>query len=193
MDGPYGGISFDLGRYEHVLLVAGGAGITFTIGVLDDIIGRIVRHGRKGGERTTKIEFAWCVKSFGRFCLLGTPWCSYFIIGCIRWFTSQLADIAAAAEADESISLHMKFFVTCLCDPEAITPIVNSEITIVKPSIPELLEQFVSGASHGHGGIGVATSGPESLVAEARNSIATLGVKIAHLGGISLHTEVFSL
>ena len=66
IDGPYGGISFDLGRYEHVLLVAGGAGITFTLGVLDDLIGRIVRLGRRGGERTRRVEFAWCIRSFGQ-------------------------------------------------------------------------------------------------------------------------------
>jgi len=65
IDGPYGGVTFDLGRYENVLLFAGGAGVTFTIGVLDDIIGRIVRLKRRDGERTRRIEFAWCVKSFG--------------------------------------------------------------------------------------------------------------------------------
>ena len=65
IDGPYGGLSFDLGRYENVLLFAGGAGVTFTMGVLDDIIGRVVRLKRRDGERTRRIEFAWCVKSFG--------------------------------------------------------------------------------------------------------------------------------
>ncbi len=65
IDGPYGGMSFDLGRYENVLLFAGGAGVTFTMGVLDDIIGRIVRLKRRDGERTRRIQFAWCVKSFG--------------------------------------------------------------------------------------------------------------------------------
>jgi len=177
IDGPYGGISFDLGTYEHVLLVAGGAGITFTLGVLDDLVGRIVKLGRRGGERTRKIEFAWCIKSFG----------------CIRWFESQLEDIAAAAARDPSLELHMKFFVTCLCDPEAVPGIANSEVTIEKPSISHLLHQFVTGAEQGAGGVGVATSGPESLVSEARNSVAKLGMKAARLGGIALHTEVFSL
>jgi ferric-chelate reductase len=65
IDGPYGGISFDLGRYDNVFLVAGGAGVTFTIGVLDDLVGRIIRRGRRDGERTTKIQFVWCIKSFG--------------------------------------------------------------------------------------------------------------------------------
>lgn len=65
LDGPYGGCSIDLGEHETALLFAGGSGITFTLGVLDDIVGRVVRKGRKGGERTKRIEFAWCVRSFG--------------------------------------------------------------------------------------------------------------------------------
>jgi ferric-chelate reductase len=67
VDGPYGGCSIDIGKYESVLLVAGGSGVTFTLGLLDDIVGRCIRLGRRGGERTRKIEFAWCVRSFGQF------------------------------------------------------------------------------------------------------------------------------
>lgn len=67
IDGPYGGSSIDLGRYESVLLFAGGSGATFTIGLLDDIVGRCVKLGRRGGEKTRRIEFAWCIRSFGAF------------------------------------------------------------------------------------------------------------------------------
>ena len=65
LDGPYGGCSIDLGEYETVLLVAGGSGVTFTLALLDDLVGRIVSLGRIGGERTRRIEFAWCIRSFG--------------------------------------------------------------------------------------------------------------------------------
>lgn len=88
MDGPYGGCSLDLGEYETVLLLAGGAGVTFTLGMLDDIVGRCVRLGRPNGERTRRIEFAWCIKSFGEFFtppLLATTSGFYF---CIRKVTS---------------------------------------------------------------------------------------------------------
>lgn len=115
------------------------------------------------------------------------------ITGSIRWFESQLEDIAAAAARDASLEVHMTFFVTCLCSPEAVPDIANSTVTIEKPSITRLLEQFVTGAAHSTGGVGVATSGPESLVSEARNSVAGLGIKAAKLGGIALHTEVYSL
>ena len=70
IDGPYGGCSVDLGEYESVLLVAGGSGATFTVGVLDDIVARCVKAGRKGGERTRRIEFVWCVRSFGELVFL---------------------------------------------------------------------------------------------------------------------------
>lgn len=70
IDGPYGGCSIDLGRYETVLLFAGGGGATFTIGLLDDIVGRCVKLGRRRGEKTRRIEFAWCIRSFGAFMTL---------------------------------------------------------------------------------------------------------------------------
>lgn len=63
MDGAYGGCSIDLGFYESLLLVAGGSGVTFTLGMLDDIVARCVKLGRKNGERTRRIEFAWCIRS----------------------------------------------------------------------------------------------------------------------------------
>ena len=66
LDGPYGGSGVDLGEYESVFLVAGGSGITFTVGLLDDIVGRCSRLERAGGERTRAIEFVWCIRSFGK-------------------------------------------------------------------------------------------------------------------------------
>ena len=64
-DGPFGGCSLDLGEYESVFLVAGGAGVTFILGLLDDLVGRIVRRQRERGERTRRVEFAWAIRSYG--------------------------------------------------------------------------------------------------------------------------------
>jgi ferric-chelate reductase len=87
----------------------------------------------------------------------------------------------------------MRFFVTCLCDPEAVQAIPNSEISMEKPSISNMLEESFASMNSGPGGVGVAASGPEGLVAEARNSVAKLGARAARMGGIALHTEVFCL
>lgn len=72
IDGPYGGCSIDLGEYESVLLVAGGSGATFSISMLDDIVKRCAGV-RKGGEKTKRIEFVWCVKSFGEYLVNSLP------------------------------------------------------------------------------------------------------------------------
>jgi len=70
IDGPFGGCSLDLGEYETVLVVAGGAGVTFGLGLLDDLVGRIVRHQRGRGERTRRIKFAWAIRYYGAWFLL---------------------------------------------------------------------------------------------------------------------------
>lgn len=67
IDGPYGGCTLDLGEYENVLLTGGGAGVTFILGLLDDLVGRIVRHRRGRGERTQRVEFEWAVRSYGKW------------------------------------------------------------------------------------------------------------------------------
>jgi ferric-chelate reductase len=115
-------------------------------------------------------------------------------IGCIDWFSHQLSEIATAALEDSSLSLHIKFFVTCLCDPEAAPVIPNSEVMTIRPSIHDLLVPLIDGEHASTEGLAVASSGPESLVNETRNAVAKVGPsKLAALGGVALHTEAFSL
>jgi NAD(P)H-flavin reductase len=65
LDGPYGGPTCDAGAYGRVLFVSGGSGVTATLGLLDDLVGRCVRRTRATGERTKHIEWVWCVRSAG--------------------------------------------------------------------------------------------------------------------------------
>lgn len=72
--------------------------------------------------------------------------------------------------------------------------IPNSEVTIVRPSIYDLLVPFIDGEHATTEGLAVASSGPESLTGETRNAVAKIGPsKVAALGGVALHTEVFCL
>ncbi|KAF8587338.1 iron reductase [Ramaria rubella] len=184
MDGPYGGSTVDIGEYESALLISGGSGATFTLGLLDDIVGRVVNAKRKGGERTKRVEFAWCIKSFGS----------------ISWFSPMLLDIANKVQGS-SLELHIQIFVTCLCDPEAVPVIPNCDVTIEKPNVAHLLEPFLTqrtdveaSARGGDGGVAVAVSGPESLTSEAQNVIARVSAaRTRKMGGLALHTEIFSL
>ncbi|KAF9219855.1 iron reductase, partial [Gyrodon lividus] len=195
LDGPYGGSSVDLGQFESVLLVAGGSGVTFTLGLLDDIVARCVKLGRPKGERTRRIEFAWCIRSFGN----------------IAWFAPMLMDIANTASRS-SINLHISIFVTCLCDPESIAPIPNCDVVMIRPSVYALLQDLTTplcssasassveeqaektttqfGWSGQGGGVAVCASGPESLTAEVQNAVARLGVmRGIEVGGVAIHVE----
>ncbi len=202
LDGPYGGSSIDLGEYESVLLFAGGSGATVTVGLLDDIVGRCVKHGRRNGERTRRVSFVWCVRSFG----------------CIEWFAPMLAEIAAIADASTTLDVHVVVYVTCLCNPEAVPRIANSDVIVGRPAVREALEGLVAppvgkkvtGADVDEdeesameesklgwvglgGGVGVVASGPESLTREASNAVARLSMaRGRELGGVALHTEMFT-
>jgi len=184
LDGPYGGPSIDCADYETVLLIAGGSGITFTLALLDDLVGRVVRLGRCRGERTKRIEFAWCIRGFGN----------------ISWFAPQLQDIATMA-ANSSIDLNISIFVTCLCDPEAVPRIPNSIVTVGKPTVQKIIQPVLNcddvekGVSSGvGGGLAVAVSGPESLSTEARNAIASMTMsQRRRFGKVDIHTEVFAV
>ncbi|KAJ3833437.1 hypothetical protein F5878DRAFT_546583 [Lentinula raphanica] len=207
LDGPYGGCSLDLGQYETVLLIAGGSGATFTIGVLDDIVGRCARLGRPNNERTRRIEFVWCLRSYAG----------------INWFTSLILPIANVVADCPDLDLHISVYVTCLCNPEAVPSIPNSDVLMLaqRPDTSKILldlttppmrkgecccadgsddEDVKSDASAKlqwvglGGGIAVCVSGPGSLTREASNAVAKLSLlRGIELGGFGLHTEVFSV
>lgn len=52
-------------------------------------------------------------------------------------------DIATLA-ASSDLSLHISVYVTCLCNPEAIPPIPNCDVTIVRPSIYKVLLDIIT-------------------------------------------------
>ena len=140
------------------------------------------------------------------------------IAGSIDWFAPMLMDIANTA-AGTSLDLHISVFVTCMCNPEAIPPIPNSDVTIIRPSVHGLLKDLLTPPSSKNpsidieegageksseslklnwvglgGGVAVCASGPETLIREAHNAVARIGTKRGvELGGIALHTELFSL
>ncbi|KAL0570684.1 hypothetical protein V5O48_011272 [Marasmius crinis-equi] len=61
LDGPYGGVGHDLSIYEHVLLFAGGTGVTFTLPALQDL----VRKSNAGDVVCNSIELVWSVREEG--------------------------------------------------------------------------------------------------------------------------------
>lgn len=124
-----------------------------------------------------------------------------------------------AASPSSSLDLHISIFVTCLCNPEAIPPIPNSDVSIDRPSVHKLLDELFTPPSSPSetdndseigegiantsaklkwvglgGGVGICACGPESLTREAANAVARLGMlRGVELGGVALHTELFAV
>lgn len=57
VEGPYGGLGYEEMGQENVLLVAGGSGMSFVVGVLDECVGQRIKSGRGG-----KIEVVWAIR-----------------------------------------------------------------------------------------------------------------------------------
>ena len=117
----------------------------------------------------------------------------------------MIMDIVDAV-ANSSLHLHISLFVTCQCGD--LPPIPNTTITGTRPNVRQLLAHVISptsgeddmegeGGREGvicQGGVGVCASGPETLTREAANAVAILApTHGTRVGGIGLHTEVFSL
>lgn len=135
LDGPYGGCSLDLDAASHILLLAGGSGITFVIGLLDEIVGRVCKLGLGGtagmGTRTRRVDVVWCVRSFGA----------------LKWVSPLLSAIMERADKGEKVlDVRVKVFVTCLCDPESVPPIPNCEVKLERPSLMSILNELAYGS-----------------------------------------------
>ncbi|KAJ7459221.1 hypothetical protein FB451DRAFT_1141914 [Mycena latifolia] len=132
LDGPYGGPTLHAPDYARVLLFAGGSGATFTLNVLDELVGRCTPPGAMDGTRTRKVVWCWCVRSFGA----------------INWFAPYLLQIANRAAAPGSpIQLTMRIFVTCrLCDPDAVPAIPGCTVTAARPQVEGVLKELLGAA-----------------------------------------------
>ncbi|KAG1897195.1 uncharacterized protein F5891DRAFT_1049613 [Suillus fuscotomentosus] len=124
----------------------------------------------------------------------------------------MLIDIATAA-SNSTIDLHISIFVTCLCNPEAVPHIPNLIVTLSRPSVQDLLKDLISLSPSSEkedsietqceesqtlmgsgGGVAVCASGPDSLTRDSQNAVARLGLTVGmDVGGIALHTELFTL
>lgn len=58
IDGPYGGLKMDMSAYETALIVAGGSGVTFLLGTIEEIL-----TWRQKGQGPSKVNVAWVVRN----------------------------------------------------------------------------------------------------------------------------------
>lgn len=128
LSGPFGGPSIDAMEYDTLLMFAGGSGATFTLGVLDGLVGQLIHSSHTLPPRKKRIEWVWCVRGFAT----------------IHWLAPYLLQIATAAERCESVELHIAVYVTCLCDPEAVPPIPGCDVRVGRPGVWSTLRDLVT-------------------------------------------------
>lgn len=57
----------------------------------------------------------------------------------------DIAKVAASSSSSSApLDLHISIFVTCLCNPESVPPIPNSDVMIIRPSVRQILLDFIT-------------------------------------------------
>ncbi|KAJ7711218.1 hypothetical protein B0H14DRAFT_3524616 [Mycena olivaceomarginata] len=169
LEGPYGGPTHDAGAYGPVLFLAGGSGVTSTLGQLDDLVGQWVRGGRVKGDHTRQVEWVWCVRD----------------VDALSCFQPQLAQIAAVAVREESgLVLCIRVFLTAASgDVNPMTSVLpGCEMCAGRPTVAALLDKLVDNggypigtqdAEHGVSvGVPYFAAGLKGLMHEAGNAVA---------------------
>ena len=171
LDGPYGGLEFDLSAYEHVLLIAGGVGITFILPILQDVV-----HKMEHGGKCKTVQLIWSVRT----------------ADAINWIQDELEAIRAfVPKSALDISIHVTRE-----DPEK-----KAEDSFIVPFTTSHgradLPQAIAHAANAAESMGAAACGPIDMVLDIRNAVANVQSQIIKGGDIRandvfLHTEEYS-
>lgn len=183
VDGPYGGVPVDMGKFDTVLLFAGGIGSTFTLPILMDLI-----HKRSARGVDCKILFVVVVR---RKEALG-------------WMAKDLAIAAKAASDQDELALQIHVTGDPLdygkeCDIESglddrELPLPKGYVQTGRPNVHQIVDSICHGSANGR--IGIAACGPDSLLYDIRGAVAGEQLRIAKGVGtaseVFLHTEHYS-
>lgn len=213
-DGPYGTLP-NFAKYDHIILVAGGSGATFTISVALNLI-------RKMPSDTAKpvVHFIWVIRHHGKLCSLSFEPTPTHILDMKIWFEKELAELSISPlvkltiyvtrtlnamnltnekqASNEAITQAPSFGKSDadIADPEKLASIsgssspqtLNLPVMLGRPDISATIQHIV-GATDDHERTIVAACGPESLMSEARDIV---GVLMKSSGkSVTLHCEQF--
>ncbi|GAA5873012.1 hypothetical protein JCM1840_007295 [Sporobolomyces johnsonii] len=176
LDGPYGGpsssSSIEFGRHERVVLIAGGAGMSFVVAVVEELCGRMRRGRDEGGLGCGGVERAI------RF-VEDKVELHVYVTGSSS-LRDDVGDAMVEKVEDESGS------------PSSAPWIMHHH----RPSLPALLTSAFDSALP-KSSIGIGSCGPTSLTEEVRRVVASRQRDIAFgksgqgVGEIELWTEEF--
>eukprot|EP00808_Paulinella_micropora_P005213 g20428.t1 len=150
--GPYGIVRANHHRYDSLLLVAGGIGITPIMGVLKDIYGNVEDNTRPmHASNLQSVTLVWAVKS----------------LAALSWFEPELRHFQKITSEDPSLpSISLRLFIT-QAEGASRTETLN-ELALQMASRPQLAAIFIDVASNAKDRpVFVFACGPEGLVHKA--------------------------
>ena len=194
LDGPYGGLKLDLNDYSSVLAVAGGSGVTFALGTIEDAI----------RCRVENITVVWVVRDM----------CEYISLFYSLLLNSATVEALAptlrhlhgqAAKVGLAVTYNLY-----LSSPPSPLPSVPRSLphgTSMDPFRPEVAQLVRSALSTTRSmdlesndsapishALAVVACGPEGLVMEARHAVATLSIgERVTTRGVGFHGECYAL
>ncbi|GAA5860738.1 hypothetical protein JCM8547_005519 [Rhodosporidiobolus lusitaniae] len=166
VEGPYGGARREVGRYEEVVLVAAGSGITHVMSVLADAIQKV----QAGESRTTSIHLIWIIQHVEQS----------------SWLVSHLTHLAALSMSLPNLTLHITFHPT----RGRLTPQL-SRLSLSSLDALRIERQAVSAQQAREGGRKGSLQGDQGVVDELRR-IEGMGerVKVGEGGRPDVRGEV---
>ncbi|GAA5884065.1 hypothetical protein JCM6882_002121 [Rhodosporidiobolus microsporus] len=204
LDGPYGGlVNRDLGRHNTVVLIAGGAGMSFVTAVLEELSGRLLRDD-PSVEGLKRIEVHSAVKHEA-----AKTWFDDQLERVLRhlWERKGLLSINLYV-TDESSATSTLNYGEKKDDLEEIGSDKGGSVSSLpsrvpwtihhlRPSLPALFAGLFASAPAGST-MGIGSCGPTSLTTDVRRAVARRQRDIAfgRTGGqgveeVELHTEEF--
>lgn len=119
VDGPFGSASEDFLKYETVLLVGAGIGVTPFASILKSIWYRMNNFNNSKPTRLSKVYFTWVIRDFGS----------------AEWFHSLLH---AIEEQDVENRIEINIFLTAKIKEDDMTNIIVQDVGAEKDAITSL-------------------------------------------------------
>ncbi|TVY30564.1 putative ferric reductase transmembrane component [Lachnellula hyalina] len=192
IDGPYGNIP-NFANFTKVVLIAGGSGASFTVGIAIDLLRKL------GTSQTTTIEFIWTVREPEM----------------LEWFSEQLKELTDSplvnvrlfstrgSKSDSTLVSSSDEEKTSPTDPlpssknehdieKQLSSPISTDMVYPpqrgRPDIAAIVDQIVEKAED-NDRVAVAACGPDSLMQVTRRTVAK-NIKV-NGPSIELHVEQF--
>lgn len=180
LDGPYGGLNTRIDEYNTILVIAGGSGAGFSLGVIDATFRSFKENNTQ--QRTIQIVF------------------STRHAGTAEWYDGQIESIVSSSNRSGCIHLSKSIHITCpqhsiAADTEKQTASVPARVgrqDRLRPDIPAVISKAAN--ENASKTIGIFACGPASMLQDARGAAAEAQKNLlcGGQGDAYLHTENFS-